>query len=122
MSGAQEQGLIGAAESARRAEGNARHAVAADSGPSALRLAEVTAVEETTVSVKILASDGTTAAYTVSGCPVIGNAELAVGDTCLAVYLGDRPLPVILAAGAGGEGDTRRYFQGHDDLGFAGMA
>jgi hypothetical protein len=97
---AQDQYLVGAAESARVARDTASKGTAGASVASALRMGIVTVAADGVYTVDVVGANGV-ASSTVAGVTAWGGS-FAVSDRVMLAYVGDRPIPFIVAGGGGG--------------------
>ena len=101
MSQSLDRILVGNAERTSRALDGARSMTRQDSRPSSLRLAVIVDGADGVYTVGLVGADGSVV-DSIPGVRPWGAGTFAVADKVMVCWIGDRPVPWILAGGSGG--------------------
>lgn len=104
MSAAQEQALVATQERARLAQQGARGAADVPSAPSIIRLGVILGQTGGSYTVGLVGADGSVG-DSIPGVRPWGEASFATDDKVFLTWIGDRPIPFILAAAGGSAGE-----------------
>lgn len=107
MDSSRERQIVGIGEAARTALEGTRGAARQPDAPSRIRLGIVTAFSGSSYTVGVVGATGATV-DSIDGVRAWGSGTFNVSDRVMLVWIGDRPIPFIMAGGSG-VGDSATY-------------